>query len=112
MIEFLVFSGYDSQITIYSGDCQDLKCVNGNDESPTVEHTTSSSLTVFLDTNVTYSVLVHGWNGDAGDFMLQVGSVDPAPNDRCTGAIPLEFGVMLDGSTVNALADEAETCGT
>jgi hypothetical protein len=110
-MEFLVFGDYDTQITIYSGDCESLKCVNGNDESSTVETTASSSLTIFLESNETYSVLVHGWNGAVGNFMLKVGSVVTAPNDICTGAIVLGIGVMMDGSTVNAFGDDTEPCG-
>jgi hypothetical protein len=111
LMEFLVFGDYDTQITIYSGNCESLECVNGNDESPTVENTASSSLTTFLESNETYSVLVHGWNGSVGNFMLKVSSVVTAPNDRCTGAIVLELGMMMDGSTVNAFGDDAEPCG-
>jgi hypothetical protein len=109
--EFLLFSDYDTQITIYSGDCQMLKCVNGNYESPAVDNTASTTLTTFLESNETYLVLVHGRNGAVGDFSLKVASVDTSPNDSCIGAIGLEPGVMLHGSTVNAVGDNAEPCG-
>lgn len=59
-------SGFDTQINVYSGDCSNLVCVAGNDNSCGLQ-----SNVLFLPTlGVEYYVYVSGYNGATGVYNL------------------------------------------
>jgi hypothetical protein len=69
---------YDTKISVFSGTCGDLDCVAGNDDTPGCSDFTSEI--GFPTTDGTdYFILVHGFSGDIGDFILTVTSF-PAPD--------------------------------
>jgi hypothetical protein len=72
-------TNYDSQIDVYTGDCGSLVCVGGNDDgcSPASEYTWLST----LGTN--YRIRVHGFNGQTGNFTLNITCADPPPVITC-----------------------------
>ena len=113
-MEFSVVSDYDAQISIFSGEsCALLFCVNGNDESPMFTEDIQSSVIVMLESDVTYYILIHGFNEAVGTFEVQVDAVDVVSNDLCTQAVELEIGTLEAGTTVNALDDDGlDVCGT
>jgi subtilisin-like proprotein convertase family protein len=65
--------GYDTKISVYCGDCEDLTCVTGNDDS--CSGGTSglfSTVEWCSQLGATYYVMVHGFGGDSGDFGLNL----------------------------------------
>ena len=102
-----VEADYDSQLSIYAGnDCGNLLCVNGNDDNTVADGSASSNLGVFMESDATYRILVHGFNGDEGEFSLTLDAVDIAVNDQCSEAIELDLVSLQLGSTIYALVDE------
>ena len=100
-----LFADFDSKISIYSGDsCEELDCVNSNDDSPIVGP--RSVIAQPMDEGVNYYILVHGFGRKSGSFTLESEVLEPAANDECSGAIPLELGVNASSSTLAATADE------
>jgi hypothetical protein len=71
---------------------------------------TLSALAVVLNSGTTYRLRVAGWNGSAGEFLLNIGPpVPPAtapPNDPCSGAqlIATVPGTAM-GTTIGATSD-------
>jgi hypothetical protein len=59
---------FDSQISVFTGSCDQLTCVDGNDNA-----CGSQSLVEFQSIeNQTYHVLVHGYGDSFGTFSLQI----------------------------------------
>jgi hypothetical protein len=59
---------FDSQISAFTGSCDQLTCVDGNDN-----YCGSQSLVDFQSIqNQTYHVLVHGYGNSSGKFALQI----------------------------------------
>lgn len=61
--------GYDTKINVYTGDCDDLVCVAGNDDGPGACYP-GSEVVMVADAATTYKVLVQGYNGATGSFSL------------------------------------------
>lgn len=98
---------YDTKLNVYTGGCEALTCVAGNDDACGL-----GSTVVFAATaGTSYRVLVQGYNGLTGTFTLGV-SCAPLTNDVCAGATPIACGDTLSGSTATAAADAAPDCGT
>ena len=58
--------GYDIKLNAYSGNCNSLTCVTGNDD-----YCNTGSLITFPTVNgTTYYILVQGWEGATGTFTL------------------------------------------
>jgi hypothetical protein len=98
---------YDTKINVYSGSCEVLTCVTGNDDACDLGSTASFA----ADPAVDYFILVQGYNGLTGTFTLSVACVDLSP-DLCEGAAPLACGQTIPGTTSNSTDDLVETCGT
>ena len=63
-------TNFDTQITIFSGNCRHLACVAGNDQG-----CGDQSLVTWNTVNGTvYYILVHGFLGARGDFFLKLKS--------------------------------------
>jgi hypothetical protein len=60
------WSEYDSKLSVYCGDCDDLICIDGNDDFCNV----LSEVTWCSQFGATYYILVHGYGGASGDFTL------------------------------------------
>ena len=100
-----LFGEYDSKISIYAGDnCDELVCVNSNDDSPVIGP--SSVVAQPMEEGQTYFILVHGFERESGSFTLESEVLDPAENDDCTAATPLELGVNVSSNTLAATVDE------
>lgn len=69
--------GYDTKINVYSGACDDLHCVSGNDDGPFCYP--GSEVVIDADPALTYVVLVQGYNGDTGPFSLAMDCPACAP---------------------------------
>ena len=66
-------SSYDTKIQVYSGDCSDLVCVAGNDDSCS----TQSEVSITSTENESYFVYVFGYSAAVGDFTLDVSCEEP-----------------------------------
>ena len=80
---------FDTKISVWSGTCEDLICEGGVDDAPGCGGNTSA-VTVATTAGTTYHVLVHGFDGEAGPFILSMScapTCDPAvANDDCATA--------------------------
>lgn len=102
---------YDTKITVFSGSCAGLVCVDGNDDSAGCAGFTSKvSFPSTLGTD--YYILVHGFGTATGSFMLGLTCVTPIGNDACSGAITMTCGSSVTGSTAGATFDGVGFCGT
>jgi len=94
---------YDTKISVFTGACDDLVCVGGNDDGSGCPGF-SSSYTWGAECGVEYLILVHGYNQSVGCFQLNL-SAGPAANDLCAGAVAMTVGDTVSGSTNGATVD-------
>ncbi|OAB80090.1 gliding motility-associated C-terminal domain-containing protein [Cochleicola gelatinilyticus] len=83
-------SDYDTKIQVYSGDCDNLVCIGGDDDG--CDGSTRSEFTFLSEEATEYFVYAYGWNIASGDYTLSITCTPPpsAPeNDDCDGAIDL-----------------------
>ncbi|MCB9290722.1 MAG: T9SS type A sorting domain-containing protein [Lewinellaceae bacterium] len=93
---------FDSQIGIFTGSCDNLSCIAGNNDDPACSEWSLNSTVSWASTfGQTYYVVVAGLSGLTGNFDLQVDCVAP----------PLASSLSL---TNNTSCDKARliTCGT
>ncbi len=87
-------TNYDSKISVFTGACDSLECVAGNDDSPGCGNN-SSQLSFPSTLGEEYLVLVHGYGQAQGLFTLTMScapSCSPvAENDDCAGATVLQM---------------------
>ncbi|MCB1060297.1 MAG: hypothetical protein KDB65_08695 [Calditrichaeota bacterium] len=76
-----LLDGYDTQIAVYQGGCTGLTCVDGNDQFCLNQ----SQVTWCSQAGEQYFILVHGYQGQAGDFVLEL-TDDGIP---CGGTTPV-----------------------
>ncbi len=114
----------DTEVSVYYGYndlCNNLVCVDGNDDDGSCTQgngSSNSSLDVMVDdeaVSIEYFIYVKGQAGSAGDFVLHVNDLSPANND-CEEAIeisPPEGGsTNLSGTTNFATVfDYPSNCG-
>lgn len=86
----------DTQISVYTGSCNALQCVDGNDQACGDQ----SSVSFYSELNELYFVLVHGFGSRAGEFTI---SLEPTriseANTECINAFVLEpNGMSILGS--------------
>jgi hypothetical protein len=92
---------FDTQVSVYVGDCDELKCIAGNDDGfndPTCG--TSSSVDWFADAGTMYRIRVHGVGDAAGGFGLTV--KESSPSDSCLDDLEIEES---DGSECECTED-------
>ncbi|MBL7950761.1 MAG: T9SS type A sorting domain-containing protein [Flavobacteriales bacterium] len=61
---------YDSRLNVYTGSCGAFVCVTGNDDTPNVG--TCSTVNFNAAADETYFILVQGYDGEVGDFLLEM----------------------------------------
>jgi hypothetical protein len=73
-ISTCIGTNYDTKISVYSGSCSDLNCIEGNDDFCSYQ----SQVTFDSELGDTYFILVHGFSGtDYGPFTLTISSCPP-----------------------------------
>lgn len=102
---------FDTQITVYRGECDGLRCVNTDDSTCGLQ----SSVAWSAEAGVTYYILVHGrLRSSVGKFALAVDEYVPlVSNDFCDAAVPIDERVtqaLVSGTTVGATFDNAGYC--
>jgi hypothetical protein len=93
---------YDTRLEVYCGDCSNLACVDSNDDFCGLQ----SAVTFCTASGTRYLVLVHGFDGEQGEFDLTlsddgVACSTPPSCSACTG-------VTVPPNAVN----EQEACGS
>lgn len=99
---------FTNQVSVYRGECGQLKCVNGDNLRGTV----------FWDTKEgeSYYILVSGVDDSAGEFSLTIESVPrnsgkAAENDFCEGALGLTIGGSASHGTTRSATFDIEGAG-
>ncbi|MFZ1330642.1 MAG: T9SS type A sorting domain-containing protein [Flavobacteriales bacterium] len=100
---------YDTKISVFTGTCDELVCVGGNDDGTDCNY--GSSYAFVAQDGVTYYVLVHGYEEETGTFDLELQCIE-VPNDDCAGAIPIACNQTISGNTVPATLDNVADCVT
>lgn len=96
-------SSFDTKLSVYCGTCNALSCVAHNDDSMICPP--QSLLTWCTEPGRTYYILVQGFDGQVGEFVLNI--TRPNPN-TCSGAAPCQVCDVLCQAGDIA---EIETCG-
>lgn len=110
------FTDFDTQLTVYTGTCDALECVQGIDDvasedisSGLAPRTCSSfgrSEVAFSSRqDVVYYIFVHGDRSSFGEFRLSIGSGD------CPVAKRLQPSSKAKGSTIGRKNADASACG-
>jgi hypothetical protein len=93
---------FDSQLSVFQGDCGNLVCVGGNNDFCGNQSTVVWPSTI----NITYLVLVHGFNGASGAFNITLSTDVPRKeNDFCTSATALAVNDTLAFTLAGSSAD-------
>jgi hypothetical protein len=115
IVQFSLYADFDSMLSIYAGDPAEnnFTCWNSNDDSPVrAAQGPQSMIAQPLQAGQTYYINVHGYSKAYGMFTLESEELEPAPNDECSMAIPLELGVAVQSDTLAATGDANLTlCG-
>ena len=78
---------FDSKISVYSGTCSALVCVDGNDDACGLQ----SEITFASDGNTQYYILIHSFGGATGNFTMDVTCTPtPPPNDMIANSIDVD----------------------
>lgn len=114
----LCSSNFDTSIRVYSGSCNSLNCVAGNNDACG----TRSQVTWMSQAGVTYRILVHGFGSATGSFTLTMNCIPITPlcyastatvyaadpfsgtalnltDDQHSPVVPLGFTFCFNGST-------------
>ena len=92
-------SGFDTKLTVYTGSCDALVCVAGNDDACGLQ-----SIVEFpAEPGVQYLVLVHGFSSATGNYTLSLecGILPPPPVPGCTDPTAINYNpnaTVDDGS--------------
>lgn len=108
-------TNFDTQIGVYSGACEGLTCVAGNNNAASCAANSRASSVTFSSTpGVSYYVWVTGVVNSRGNFSLSVTCTTPVPaNNDCANAIAVTCGQSVNGTTLGATnAGAPSTCGT
>ncbi len=63
---------FDTKISVYCDDCEDLECIGGQDDDASNCSGFSTNFSWPTNAGQTYNVLVHGFSGNTGDFDLAI----------------------------------------
>ncbi|MCP4584188.1 MAG: hypothetical protein GY839_21460 [candidate division Zixibacteria bacterium] len=85
------YTTYDTKLCVYTGGCDNLTCVTGNDDNCT-EFSLRSEVTWCSEIGLEYLILVQGFSDAVGDFQLDIIDGDPCepPTGRCCYGNPYD----------------------
>ncbi|NNC83263.1 MAG: T9SS type A sorting domain-containing protein, partial [Flavobacteriales bacterium] len=89
---------YDTKLRVYSGDCASLTCVAGIDDFTSQCSGFSSLLDFDTQVGVEYFILVHGYSGSEGNFVL---SMECTPPPACAEPSDLTATAETTEATVS-----------
>jgi hypothetical protein len=102
-------TNFDTQISVYTGTCDALVCLTGNDDSMCG---VSSAARFFGEQDVTYHVRVHGYDQQKGDFGMTVEETNIAVA-TCEEMMSYGYNDPYTGATCECTAsgqDAVMTC--
>jgi hypothetical protein len=91
---------FDTAINVFQGECGKLRCVAANDDHSACGE--QSRVEFDSVATETYYILVHGYRGQSGPFLLNVASEGSVYNDYCDDAQSLPLETLVKGSNVYA----------
>lgn len=107
---------FDTQLSVSSGSCGDLHCVDGNDDGNACPNF-GSTVTFFALQGQKYFIHLFGFSGASGIFKFSktshrnTGTGESPANDFCVGAVETFVGETTVGDTGNGATDsEAASC--
>jgi hypothetical protein len=89
---------YDNKLSVYSGNCNALTCVTGNDDFCGLGATVNFGTIA----GVNYYIFVHGYANNVGNFTLTINCVTPPANDLCQNAQIITCNNIYAGTTLLA----------
>ncbi|WP_034060896.1 T9SS type A sorting domain-containing protein [Lacinutrix jangbogonensis] len=101
-------SSYDTYVRVFN-DCPQTNEIAGNDDSANCSNN-QSEVTFTAQANVTYYIMIEGWNTSSGDYEMSLNCITnvPAPgNDLCSSPTTLSLGVTLTGETTAGATDNS-----
>jgi hypothetical protein len=87
---------FDTKISVYSGSCESLECIAGNDDGPGCADFTSE-VSWSSTSGEVYYILVHGFETASGNFDLTISSEGFLP-EIDVNPQQFEFTLEVDGS--------------
>lgn len=102
-------STFDTQISVFTGNCDNLVCVGGNDDFGSCRP--KSAVIWYGEMGKSYLIFVYGWANATGDFQIQLMDASEPKNDHCIDAIHLLPGSSYNASTTSASIDAVNDCG-
>jgi hypothetical protein len=102
---------FDTQISIFRGNCNRLQCVDGNDQGPS-SCGDKSTVSILAESGWTYYVYVHGFGDRGGRYLLTVEEqADLNVGTECGNATEIEpDGISTLGSSENLGAPLTRSC--
>ncbi|NNK59151.1 MAG: T9SS type A sorting domain-containing protein, partial [Flavobacteriaceae bacterium] len=92
-------TNYDTKLGVFTGDCDSLVCVGGDDDDFDCEHSIRHSLVEFSSVaGQVYKIYVTGFSTFEGDFELTLTCTTP-PVPPCENAEQVFCGSVVNGST-------------
>jgi surface protein len=96
---------YDTKLSVFSGDCVNLICEVGNDNSNACGiESVSSSVNFCTVQGTTYYILVHGFNTATGNFELSLSTATEVPEINLQG----NSVSIVDGDITPDVADNTD----
>jgi hypothetical protein len=98
------FTEYDTKLSVYCRECEDLLCVDGNDDDWDCIYDFRSTVTWCTQASAEYLILVHGFGGAEGEFELLVSSDGMACDDPVS-CLPTGAACFYDATCVDGLTE-------
>ncbi|RQV94583.1 T9SS C-terminal target domain-containing protein [bacterium] len=104
-------TSYDTQIQVYTGECGELVCVGGDDDDPDCSYNgLLTTLTFCAESGVVYHVLLNGYSGATGDYVLHIEDTGNSCNCIAPDELPLTiYGDLPFCSCVYVCGDQPMT---
>jgi hypothetical protein len=100
-------SGFIARVAVYSGDCQNLVCIDGGDQNCGEE----SSVAWIGEAGKEYFVLVEGLDSRVGEFNLTLEKVALQSSSDCASPVTISLDeVAILGSTEDGTFHDVELC--
>ena len=105
-IEARVNATYDMQVAVFTGECDNLVCVDGTAGDDSLTYGDIKWLSVEGEM---YYILVGGWESEAGDFELSIYEGEEPENSNCAAAPMITIGETVMGTTTFAAIPDPGT---
>ena len=105
---------HKTSIHIYSGDCNELTCIDSGGGNNALCNDDKGSVVNFqTEMDADYYILVASRENNIGNFGLEITEIMPPDNNECDAAIALQDSPIL-GSTLESTVDfyPGDYCGT